>query len=305
MKDFKNLTEEELKKETNYFNILQIVIEILNRVKKGDFIPLKGTGDTPATGDIEIQAEENSEKSLTFSTRGVMGITTNPKFKIGRVVNGGINEPKLRVLFQDDTTYVAETACWEVEPSGTMASLRQLIGSHIEAFIGTEEKPMFRIASFIKDNNNTTRFEFGSGGTNETDIFLERWNEYSFAVVFGGSPKVIFYPDSLLRQPGVVDAFQQTNIGNVVTNPTPDVRKLFYRESKGLVQKDEDGMEHLLTNSYGDVKKSYILSDHNGWIKLDGRAVSTLSASQQTKLSSFGITGNLPNNTLEYIYLGL
>jgi len=208
---------------------------------------LSGTTD-PITGNIEIRSKNNEEKALILSKEGTVGITKNPKFLFGRIVNGGINEPKLRILFIDDEAYTSEVSCFEVEPSGTAASVRQVIGSHYEAFLEQEEKPLFRIASFLKDGNKSTRFEFGSGGNQETDIFLERWASWAFALVMGGSPKIIFYPDSILRQPGVVDAFQQTPIGQAVGVPSADVKKLFFREGKGLVELGNDGIERQLSN---------------------------------------------------------
>ena len=216
----------------------------------GDFVPITGTTvGNPITGNIEIRSTNSNEKALILSKEGTVGITENPKFSFGRIVNGGINEPKLRILFIDDEAYTSEITCFEVEPSGTAASVRSVIGSHYEGFLEGEEKPLFRIASFLKDGNKSTRMEFGSGGNNETDIFLERWASWAFALVMGGSPKIIFYPDSILRQPGVVDAFQQTPIGQVVATPNPDVKKLFYREGKGLVELGGDGIEKPLVNN--------------------------------------------------------
>ena len=47
--------------------------------------------------------------------------------------------------------------------------------------------------------------------------------------------------------------------------------------------------------NYGDVKTGFQAADHNGWIKLNGRAKSTLSATQQTQATALGIGTNLPN----------
>lgn len=309
MINYSNLTWEQLlhkiKDKFNQSNVIKEAFNRLDNTIKSKCILLEGTQSSkPITGNVEITSENNSETSLTLSKKGQVGITSNPKFKIGRIVNGGINEPKLRVLFNDDSEYKNEITCWEVEPSGTMASIRQVNGSHLEAFIGTEEKPVFRIASFLKDGNVSSRFEFGSGGNNETDIFLERWNNYSFSIVIGGSPKVVFYPDSILRQPGVVDAFQETPATQFISSPANDVKKLFFREGLGLVEKGSDGTEHLLRPQYGDIKKSYITNDHNGWIKTNGRLINTLNSQQQNILNTLGITNNLPNVSMEFIYLG-
>lgn len=47
----------------------------------------------------------------------------------------------------------------------------------------------------------------------------------------------------------------------------------------------------------GDIKQSLLTADHAGWIKLDGRAVSTLTATQQTAAASLGFPTTLPNAT--------
>ena len=51
------------------------------------------------------------------------------------------------------------------------------------------------------------------------------------------------------------------------------------------------------TTNYGDVKTGFQTADHNGWIKLDGRAISNLSATQQDQATAFGFTTNLPDAT--------
>ena len=53
--------------------------------------------------------------------------------------------------------------------------------------------------------------------------------------------------------------------------------------------------------SYGDIKSGIQATDHNGWVKLDGRLTSTLSATQRTVLSSLGISTTLPNASDSYL----
>ena len=47
--------------------------------------------------------------------------------------------------------------------------------------------------------------------------------------------------------------------------------------------------------NYGDVKTGFQTTDHNGWVKLNGRAKSTLSTTQQAQANALGIGTNLPN----------
>ena len=48
-------------------------------------------------------------------------------------------------------------------------------------------------------------------------------------------------------------------------------------------------------NTYGDVKTGIQTNDHGGWVKLDGRAKSTLTATQQSRATTLGIGVNIPN----------
>jgi hypothetical protein len=54
-------------------------------------------------------------------------------------------------------------------------------------------------------------------------------------------------------------------------------------------------------NSAGDIKSGIQQTDHNGWIKLDGRAKSSLSASQQARATALGIGANLPDASNTYL----
>jgi hypothetical protein len=47
--------------------------------------------------------------------------------------------------------------------------------------------------------------------------------------------------------------------------------------------------------SFGDIKSGIQMSDHSGWVLLDGRAFSALSTSQQTVAGFLGLSGNIPN----------
>jgi hypothetical protein len=56
---------------------------------------------------------------------------------------------------------------------------------------------------------------------------------------------------------------------------------------------------NLPINQYtlGDIKTGIQTGDHNGWVKLDGRLKSNLTASQQTQANVLGIGTNLPDAT--------
>ena len=60
-------------------------------------------------------------------------------------------------------------------------------------------------------------------------------------------------------------------------------------------------VNYATLSKYGDVKSGIQSADHDGWVLLDGRALNTLSATQQTVVSSLGLSGNLPDATDSYL----
>lgn len=54
-------------------------------------------------------------------------------------------------------------------------------------------------------------------------------------------------------------------------------------------------------STYGDIKSGVQNTDHNGWIKLDGRLISSLSTTQQSVITGLGFSGSLPNASDAYL----
>ena len=53
--------------------------------------------------------------------------------------------------------------------------------------------------------------------------------------------------------------------------------------------------------SIGDVKSGIQTADHSGWVLLNGRPITTLSANQQAVANTLGLTGNLPDASNAYL----
>lgn len=53
--------------------------------------------------------------------------------------------------------------------------------------------------------------------------------------------------------------------------------------------------------SFGDIKSGIQTMDHSGWVLLDGRAINTLTATQQAAAAALGLVGNIPNATNSYL----
>jgi len=57
----------------------------------------------------------------------------------------------------------------------------------------------------------------------------------------------------------------------------------------------------IAAETFGDVKSNFKSTDHNGWVRLDGRLKTNLSATQQAQADLLGIGTNLPNATDSYL----
>lgn len=100
-----------------------------------------------------------------------------------------------------------------------------------------------------------------------------------------------------------------TNKGFLLPRMTAAQRNAINTPAKGLLVYQTDGsagfwyyngsvwVQLYCAPVFGDVKTGMQTADHNGWIKLNGRAKSTLTSSQQAVASSLGIGTNLPDAT--------
>lgn len=63
----------------------------------------------------------------------------------------------------------------------------------------------------------------------------------------------------------------------------------------GVTWQKISGNAPMSVINYGDVKTGFQSTDHNGWVKLNGRAKSSLSATQQAQATALGIGTTLPD----------
>lgn len=90
-----------------------------------------------------------------------------------------------------------------------------------------------------------------------------------------------------------------------------DATEIFTQEEKdklaaidpnavNFTQAERDKLEALMFDYVGDIKLGLQNGDHDGWLILDGRALSTLTTDQQTNAASLGFTTNLPDSRGRY-----
>ncbi|MFN5378263.1 MAG: hypothetical protein ACK5BQ_05790, partial [Ignavibacteria bacterium] len=84
----------------------------------------------------------------------------------------------------------------------------------------------------------------------------------------------------------VVDAVRTTFI-----NGDPDINT-----ANNVVVLDPSGrLPYTTVATMGDVKYSYATANHNGWYRLNGQSLASLSATAQNNAAILGFVGNLPD----------
>lgn len=142
--------------------------------------------------------------------------------------------------------------------------------------------------------DGTTWKSFGAPAQTNIDIANGDGTLTSNRTVTMNGNNLTFDPDIIT----ILSTTQKTGIGDSTPEHTLDingntrVRNL----SNGNVVALTDGTLAIGPKvPYGTVKESLRSTDHNGWYRLDGRALNTLPASAQTNATTLGISGTLIN----------
>lgn len=88
-----------------------------------------------------------------------------------------------------------------------------------------------------------------------------------------------------------------TDLSGTTNTATSNITDIGYYYFNGTQWKSMNYKNGII----GDIKSGFQGSDHNGWIQLDGRPITSLTPTQQANASSFGFAINLPNATDAYL----
>jgi hypothetical protein len=181
-----------------------------------------GDGNILLEGGGEVAQKFKRDFSTTGENLGVptgSGVSVNPIFQIGRIIQAGDGDPEIRIMYSDDNT--TERTVFEVDRKGIVASVKTAIGSHYEGFASlTDVNPMFRLNSYPR-----MRLEMGAGGNNVTDVAVER----------GASGELAFFTNSTKR--GEFDSSGNLSIITVPTTSASGYDILTRNTSTGKVEK--------------------------------------------------------------------
>ncbi len=151
-------------------------------------------------------------------------------------------------------------------------------------------------------------FTLPSAGTWEIIYFLRAQGAAGFAGEFGlYDPSGTIVPNSEILAAFGEQASTGTGVVRITTSGSATYKLKAWASygtygayselngRTGVSWKKISGNAPMTVINYGDVKTGFQSDDHSGWIKLNGRAKSTLSATQQAQATALGIGTNLPN----------
>ncbi|WP_330747393.1 beta strand repeat-containing protein [Chryseobacterium sp. CP-77] len=81
----------------------------------------------------------------------------------------------------------------------------------------------------------------------------------------------------------------------------PNGKALEYVFSNSNWRSTDGGTVGVSSANIGDIKASFSVSDHSGWVKLDGRPVGGLTTTQRAAANSLGFSSYIPNASNSYL----
>jgi hypothetical protein len=222
--------------------------------------------------------------------------------------NSTISSPATGLLVYNTGNNVGLAAGYYYWNGGAWATIATAGGSgSVAAEFGTEYQ-----ASNVSVTSLTPvdilSFTLPSAGTWEVNSFVRSQGSPTFI----GGFAIYDLAGSLVPNSEVLGAYGQnaTTASGVIritiTGATTYKLKAWSSLGSYSVMTNGDGRTGVTWNkisgnspmsviNFGDVKTGMQAADHNGWVRLDGRLKSTLTATQQAQATALGIGANLPN----------
>lgn len=257
------------------------------------------TGIGTSTPDASAKLEVNATNKGFLPPRVTLTSGTD---------NATIPSPATGLLVYNTGNNVGLAAGYYFWNGGTWATIATAGGSgSVAAEFGTEIlSASVAISSAVP--TDILSFTLPSSGTWEIIYFLRAQGASGFAAEFGVyDPSGTIVPNSEILAAFGEQASTGTGVIRVTTTASTTYKLKawasygtygVYSEFNGrtgVTWKKISGNSPMSVINYGDVKTGFQVADHNGWIKLNGRAKSTLTATQQTQATALGIGTNLPN----------
>lgn len=136
-------------------------------------------------------------------------------------------------------------------------------------------------------NNN-----FISNDGNDEGIRIDNSGNVGIGI---SSPNASAILDISSTTKGITFPRMTTSQRNAITSPATGLQ-VFDNTTNSIWYFDGSAwVNSVSVASFGDIKTGFQSTDHNGWIRLNGRLKSSLTATQQTQATALGIGTNLPD----------
>lgn len=255
-----------------------------------------GTATPDASAKLEVSATNKEFLPPRVTLTGVTDAATIPSPATGLLIyNIGSVGLQSGYYYWNGASW-ATIATSNIAGSGVVAS--DLVKLYQEAYSTTAGKASSTDGySFTVPVSGRYEFNFNCTGWNSSGSkVLLTFNIRQGTTILGSDYHESFSSNAWVEYEGRFEV----NLNAGVTYNAQVVTTTGQRGSK-----DWDKIHYKLVagnlpiNQYtvGDVKTGFQSGDHNGWVKLDGRLKSSLSASQQIQANVLGIGTNLPDAT--------
>ncbi|WP_310594456.1 hypothetical protein [Flavobacterium sp.] len=254
-----------------------------------------GTTSPDASAKLEVSATNKGFLPPRVTLTSGTDNTTIPSPATGLLVYNTGNNPGLVAGY-----YYWNGAVWTtIATAGGSGSVAAEYGS---AILGTS------VTISSATPTDVLSFTLPSAGTWELIYFLRAQGAPPFAGEYGiYDPAETLVPNSEILAAYGPNGATGTGVVRVTTTGAA-IYKIKgwasygsyaavseFNGKTGVTWKKISGNAAMSVINYGDVKTGFQSGDHNGWVKLNGRLKSTLSATQQAQATILGIGTYLPD----------
>ncbi|AZA84154.1 hypothetical protein C1637_16835 [Chryseobacterium lactis] len=262
-------------------------------------------------GTTSTGAARNAGSEFVVQDNGRVGIgTANPVSALQISENKLAGSNELRVSSANTAPRIVVD---RLNASGNLSKDDELGRFVFNAKIAGASFPVAGIVSYYRGTGTTNSSSMVFRTSDSNQMIIDDAGRVSLGTTYSNASAILDLQttDKGFLPPRV--SLNSLNDGTTITSPTkglmvyntntntaqiPSGEGIYYNTgsfSAPVWEKASGG------NTYGDIKSGLQTQDHNGWVKLDGRGVAALTASQRARANSLGFSTNLPNASNSYL----
>ncbi|WP_339623326.1 hypothetical protein [uncultured Winogradskyella sp.] len=227
--------------------------------------------------------------------------TTNGNGLVSIMIGTGITSDDFNAIDWSIGPYFIKT---ETDPTGgsnyTITGTSQLVSVPYALYA--------KSAGFVNETDPTLQTNFDLVGATDGDILrynatTEKWTKVTSDFITEESQTLssILNDNNSAANEQIIDLADPTEDQDAANKRYIDDRNFTKDEVNLLIANLQNQIDNSGGASLGDVKSGIQAGDHNGWVLLNGRALSQLSSSQESVAITLNLSGNLPDATNAYL----